>query len=149
MAVEDKGYSLAQEGIESEVTSTMNYYVGGQDQGDLPAGNTAVSSIFADPGNLDFSLTAGIPAGVGAPLSVWNALKVRADEYGIVIAPTNWQMDYEEQTQWVVESAPAGSTYDWTHWPETVTVTLPDGYDFDGYTGDFDLEIVTPYDLDI
>jgi hypothetical protein len=145
VAAEDKGYSLAQEGTLSVVTSTMNYYVSGDDQEDLPAGNTAVTAIFSDPENLDFSLKAGIPAGVGAPLSVWDALKERADEYGIVITLTNWQMDYEEQTQWVVESAPAGSTYDWTYWPDTVTVTLPAGYDFDGYTGDFDLEIVTPY----
>ncbi len=141
---EDLAYSVAKEGVKSFISSENNYFVGGDKN--LPRGNELVSQIFADPSNLDFSLVSGISTDVGAPLSVFNSLKAKADKYGINIAPSNWIMDYEGQTKAIVESAPSGSTYDWSQWPEKVLVYLPEGQQFFGNQSEFELRIKTPYE---
>ena len=165
---EDNAYSVAKENKESFVTSHNNYLVGGDKIADLPPGNNLVSKIFTDPDNFDFSLLelgnlTDIPSNVGAPISVFNRLKKKADEYGIKIAPSNWVMDYEAQTKAIVESAPVGSIYDvweddkildsrinvvdWSQHLEKVIVHLPEGQDFQGNT-EFELRIKTPYKLE-
>ena len=141
---EDLAYSVAKEGVKSFISSENNYFVGGDKN--LPPGNELVPRIFADPSNLDFSLVSGIPTNVGAPLSVFNSLKAKADKYGINIAPSNWIMDYEGQTKAIVESAPSGSTYDWSQWPEKVLVKPPEGQQFFGNQSKFELRIKTPYE---
>jgi hypothetical protein len=138
-------YSVAAEGQDSFVTSRGNYLVGADDPAALPRGNTLIERIFTDPENLDFSTVDGIPQGVGAPLSVLDALRARLADHGVEIAPTNWVMDYAGQTRAIVESAPDGSTHDWSEWPEKVLVTLPDGQDFGGHQV-FELRIRSPYE---
>ena len=149
VASEYQGYSDAQKytncnSATSPPKTRNNYFVGGDRVEDIPANNYLVSELFTAPDNLDFSLVTGVPDDVGAPLSVFNNLKAKADEYGISIAPTNWAMDYEGQTKAVVELAPSGSTYDWSEWPEKVFVNLPPGQDFGGHSR-FELRIRTPY----
>ena len=143
---EDNAYSVAKENQDSFVTSNNNYLVGGDKVTDLPAGNNLVTEIFTDPNNLDFSLLENISTNVGAPISVFNRLKAKADKYGIEIAPTNWTMDYEAQTKAMVESALVGSTFDWSHWQEKVIVYLPVGQEFGGHS-EFELRIRTPYPI--
>lgn len=137
-------YSANKEGISSFITSNDNYMVDADKQQTLPPGNHKVTAIFNDPAALDFSLLGDIPENVGAPVFVLAALKTKADKYGITIAPSNWIMDYEGQTRAIVESAMEGSTYDWSHWPEKVIITFPEGREFGGYHT-FELRIRTPY----
>lgn len=123
-----------------------NHLQGGDRAEDLPDKNSLVDRIFTDPANLDFSLVAGIPDNVGAPISVFKNLKTKADRYGIRIAPTNWEMNYEAQTKAIVESAPIGSTYEKSQQSEKVIVKLPPGKEFGGHNS-FELRIRTPYEV--
>ena len=118
--------------------------VGGDDSKKLPSGNNLVSNIFTDPTNSNFSLLEKIPANVGAPIAVFNQLKAKADKYNIDIAPSDWVMNYEQQTKDIIDLAPAGSTLDWSHWPEKVIVHLPAGEEF-GNHAKFELRIKTPF----
>ena len=111
----------------------------------IPDRNYLVGKIFTNGNSHDFSLVSEIADRVGAPLSVFENLQNKAEAYGIAIEPTNWQMDYEAQTKAIVESAPPGSTYDWSEWPEKVMVNLPSGQEFGGHS-EFELRIKTPDD---
>jgi hypothetical protein len=134
----------------SIVNSSNNYYVGGDDPTDLPAGNSMVTQLFVDPSNLDFTIIDGNPNNIGASAATWATLKALVDEYGIVIRPTNWQPDLAGQTKSIAENLPAGATVDnQTDWPHHVWVYLPDNYlgtDADSNPDVMDLRIVTEYE---
>ena len=72
--------------------ANANYYVGGDNAGNIPAGDQLVSQIFTDPDNLDFSLVRGIPSGTGASLATWNSLKAKLDEHGVTIQFTTGRL---------------------------------------------------------
>ncbi|SFV70267.1 putative RTX toxin hemolysin-type calcium-binding protein [hydrothermal vent metagenome] len=112
-------------------------------------GVTIEQDIFANPVNLDFTPKNGC---MGASSAVWNALKQKADEYGIKIKPTNWVPDFIDLTKGVIDSIPVGSTVNWSSWSDTepfdLNITNIPNEGIKGRPNKFRLEVVYPYILD-
>ncbi len=106
-----------------------------------------VDRLFPNASRLDFT-TSSECIGLGASQTVWNALKAKADSYGIEIKPTNWKPNYVDVTRRVIKAIPKEATVDWSTWNDSEAfdlhiTNLPDG--IDGRPTNFVLEVVHPY----
>ena len=109
----------------STATFSGNYATAGSDTS-LPSGITQLGEIFLSPQALDFTPAAALPAGTGAPplKALWDKIQ----DYGIEVKPTEYVVDYSQQTQDIIDAVPSGSVVNKADWPNSVTVDLPNGH---------------------